>query len=264
MNLWSLIVKIKGDNSGLKTTLNDSERQVNTFGSTIGKIGGFIKGAFAVTAIVAFGKKVIESSEGLSDKFGAAIAGVRGALFEFNKALGSGSFKGFIDNLIEGYKRAKNLEEKLDALADKSAFVSFNVSQKRYASADLQEIVKNQELGLAERQKAARELQKIETEIKDDTDKLNEETFALEKRAWFDRNKMNADEATKLYDKIIQIGTEKQKVANSIFNKIVKEHGLPALLKKEYEDSAYYSDVDMMGTELNPLLKYFKLLQAVC
>lgn len=208
MSLWSLIVKVKGDNSGLKTTLNESEKQVTSFGSAIGKIGGLLKGAFAVTAIVAFGKKVIESSEYLSDKFNAALAGVKGSLFQFNSALASGNFRGFIDNLIEGYKKAKDLEEKLDALADKKAFESYSSSSLKYESANLQEIVKNQELGVEERQKAARRIQEIETQIKDNTDKINNEAFELEKKAWEDKNKMVASEAISLYETIDNLSSD--------------------------------------------------------
>ena len=72
MGLKSLILRIKGDNKGLKTSLKGSEKAVNGFGSTVKKLGGMIAGAFAVTAIVKFGKELFKigaMAEGIEKAF---------------------------------------------------------------------------------------------------------------------------------------------------------------------------------------------------
>ena len=82
MSLWSLIVKVKGDNSGLKTTLNDSEKQVGKFGAALKQLGTVLAADFAVDRVVAFGKEVILLAAkaegvgqytGLKDKNGVEI-----------------------------------------------------------------------------------------------------------------------------------------------------------------------------------------------
>jgi hypothetical protein len=70
--LNSLIVRIKGDNKDLKTTLNDSNKQVGSFGASISKLGGMIAAAFSIGAIVNFGKEAIKlaaQTEGVSRAF---------------------------------------------------------------------------------------------------------------------------------------------------------------------------------------------------
>jgi hypothetical protein len=57
--LSNLIVKITGDNKGLKTSLNDSEKSVGVFGNAIKKLGGMIAAAFAVGKLLSFGKEII-------------------------------------------------------------------------------------------------------------------------------------------------------------------------------------------------------------
>jgi hypothetical protein len=72
--LNSLIVRIKGDNTDLKKSINDSNKTVGKFGSAMSKLGGLIAGAFAVSAIVNFTKEAI------------ALAGqVQGVAAAFNK-----------------------------------------------------------------------------------------------------------------------------------------------------------------------------------
>lgn len=72
MSLKSLILRIKGDNKGLKSSLKQSESSVNKFKKTVKKLGAVIAGAFAIREVIRFGKEVVElaaKAEGVRKAF---------------------------------------------------------------------------------------------------------------------------------------------------------------------------------------------------
>lgn len=127
MSLWSLIVKVKGDNSGLKTTLNDSEKQVGVFGSAIKKLGGMLAAAFAVDRIVAFGKE--------ASQLAAKAEGVRTAF----QNIGGGKYieslreatRGTVDDLrlMQAAVQANNFQIPLQSLASLFKFAADRAMQ---------------------------------------------------------------------------------------------------------------------------------------
>jgi len=72
MSLKSLIVRIRGDNKGLKTSLNDSGKSVSKFNSVVKKLGATILGVFAIRQILRFGKELVNiaaKAEGIKKGF---------------------------------------------------------------------------------------------------------------------------------------------------------------------------------------------------
>ncbi|MTI49452.1 MAG: hypothetical protein FH761_16590 [Firmicutes bacterium] len=70
--LEELIVEIDADSSGLDNILKKSTKGLNSFGSTLKKVGGLVAGAFAVKKIVDFGEKAIDlaaDAEEVQNKF---------------------------------------------------------------------------------------------------------------------------------------------------------------------------------------------------
>jgi len=70
--LHNLIVKITGDKTQLDNTLQGAGRSVNTFGSVVRKIGGYIAAAFSITIITGFVKSCIQAAvaaEGIMNAF---------------------------------------------------------------------------------------------------------------------------------------------------------------------------------------------------
>jgi len=115
MGLKSLIVRIKGDSKSLDKSLDKSKKSVNKFGKTIKRIGGLIAGAFAVRAIVNFGKEVVQLA--------AKAKGVETAFNKLNKPdllknLRAAT-RGTVDDLTLMQKavQAKNFKIPLDQLA---------------------------------------------------------------------------------------------------------------------------------------------------
>lgn len=122
MSLWSLIVKVKGDNSGLKDTLNDSKSKVNVFGDAVKKIGGAIAAAFAVEKIIAFGKEVVQLA-----------AKAEGVTVAFNRIADPGILQGLRDatrgtvtdlQLMQAAVQANNFQIPLENLASLFKFAS--------------------------------------------------------------------------------------------------------------------------------------------
>ena len=198
MGLRNLIVRITGDNSSLKQSLNESEQSVQGFGS---RAASWLKGAFAVGAVVEFGRRVVETYDALSDKFEIAIAGVKEALWKFGNNLANLDFSNFIGSLNEAYNEGKKLAEQLDALAERRAYDDYILTLKRQQSAELRETIKNKALDLDVRKKAAADRQKLEQEIFERTKNLDQKEFDLAKEAWAVKNKqtgLSPDEAARI------------------------------------------------------------------
>lgn len=264
--LNSLIVKIKGDNSDLKKSLDDSEGAVGKFGGSINKLGGLLKGAFTVAAIATFIKSVINASEALSDKFTFAVAGAKGALTEFFRMVGTGDFSNFLNGLSEGYEKAHKLAEELDALNDTKAYAEYKTSGMKTESARLEGIVRDQTgiYSLDERKKAAIELKKIEEQIRNMTDQVNQEIFDLEKQAWENRNKMNVDEAIKLYESVNSLSKEEINKLQNAFEGATKNYlgvrkqGIKSVLFGQYDPQL---TKDFAKDVLEDFAKYFELME---
>jgi hypothetical protein len=267
--LSDLIIRIKGDSTHLDSTLSKSQ---TTVGAWAGKLAGFIKGAFAIGAIVQFSKMVIGASEDLNDKFTAAVAGARGALREFFSILATGDFSHFFANLREGYEKAHKLAEELDLFEDKKAYTEYVLSGKKAEAAGYEGIVKDAsgKYALETRKEYAVKLKAIEEEIKTMTLDMAKETADLEAQAWENRNKMTVEQAKKLYEDVAKISKEKQDEANKAYDKYIKRYGtasflkssgtLPWLFTHETDVLKQYKDLMIKGeTELIP--KLFKSFQ---
>jgi hypothetical protein len=78
-NLGNLVYKITGDNSGLKTSMNESKGIIDKAPEWIKKVGVAIAGAFAVDKIIDFGKEITNAAnkaENISKRFGVVFSGI--------------------------------------------------------------------------------------------------------------------------------------------------------------------------------------------
>lgn len=73
-NSATLALKITGDSSGARSALDDVDGHASKFGSSMGKLGGLVAGAFAVGAIVDFGKEAFDSASNLEQMAGSVDA----------------------------------------------------------------------------------------------------------------------------------------------------------------------------------------------
>lgn len=91
------------------------ENNVRTIGSSVLKFAGGL--GIAMTAGEAL-NKVIQSSQGTSDKYEATIAGLTGTVNTFFQALSTGDFSSFDKGMERVYDRAKKVAEAMDYLGD--------------------------------------------------------------------------------------------------------------------------------------------------
>lgn len=216
-----LTAKLGLDTSEFDRKLDQADGKMQGFGKGMSSVAGKISAAFAgITAIAVFSKQIIHASEGLSDKFTFAVAGAKEAVWEFFNMIGRGDFNNFIDNLIEGYRRAKDLADQLDRLKDVGAYTSYITSGLQVQSAELKERVRDKtgKYAIAQRKRDAEELKKVEQQILDTTVEFADKTFQIEKLAWEGRNKMTTEEATKLFDTIMGLSKEQYKTLEETFN----------------------------------------------
>ena len=223
--LNNLIVRIRGDKTQLDQTLKGAEKSVSNFGGAVKKIGPQLAALFSVTAIVAFGKQVINASEALSDKFTAAMEGAKGAAFEFFNKIATGDFKNFVSDIKEAFIAAKGLAEQFDRLKDIGAYTEYITSTQRAESTELQETLKNTSLKISVRKEAAEKILKIEKEILDKTQSFASMQFNLEKQSWENRNKMAADKAKEMYETIIGLDEKTINKLNSAFENQISLFG---------------------------------------
>jgi hypothetical protein len=213
-------VESKDVPKGLKPgqdALLDFDRKV---GQTIGGLGKmFAPLALLSAAGGAFAglKKAIDSIEGPGDRLESTMGGVSEALFEAGRAIATMDFKGFFDNLDEGFERGVAFTEMLDELADKSAYNDYRINQLKRESAQLQEIVKNKTLELSVRTEAAEKVKDLEQQVRDRRLQLAKEEFEILRDQWSERNNMEAEAALKLYETIDNMSPELKKRLQKVF-----------------------------------------------
>jgi len=125
--LRDLVVRIKGDKTQLDTTLKGAGQSVNTFSSTVAKIGGVIAAAFSVASIINFTKESIKlaaTAEGIRKGF-EQIGSVK-LLNDLQKAT-----KGTVSDmqLMSRAVQASNFQIPLEDLSKLLAFASARAVQ---------------------------------------------------------------------------------------------------------------------------------------
>ena len=207
MALRDLLVRIRGDKTHLDNTLDQSQSKIKSWSNNV---GGFIKSALTVTAIVSFSKAIIGASEDLSDKFTAAITGARGALHEFFNTLATGNFSNFLSGITQAYNKAKGLAEVMDLFNDKKAFIEYQLSGMKTDSAAYESIVRDQtgKYSLETRKEYATKLKQIEIDIQKATLDIAAQTFEHQKTQWENTNKMGVDKAKEMYETIVSWSSE--------------------------------------------------------
>ncbi|MCX6303290.1 MAG: hypothetical protein NTW82_14025 [Bacteroidia bacterium] len=205
----NLKARFSVENSDFRKGLSENERALNDLDRKVWKSVDAFKAMFTPLALLAgvggafaLLKKSINEVEGPADRFEAVIGGGKEALFEFQRALGSMDFSNFFQNLAEGFERGKQFTEALDELADKAAYNDYKIASLTRESNALQEIAKDKTKELKVRADAAEKILAIEEKIKDRKAELANEEYDIVKKQWESRNKMEADEAVKLYETI--------------------------------------------------------------
>lgn len=259
-----LTAKLGLDTSEYDRNLDKAQRGAEGFGTGLKGIAGKISGAFAaITGVAIFSKQVIQASEVLNDKFSFAVKGAKEAVWEFFNMTARGDFDNFINNLIEGYRRARDLADQFDRLKDASAYTSYETSGLRATRAELTEIVRDSsgKYTISQRKKAAEELKKVAQEIQDTELAIAEKTFELEKKAWEGRNKMNAEEAAKLYQTIYGTSKEQLTALENVFKYETGLFGFEKGIKGILEGGKSAGTLSRAGVTREQIESYAKYLE---
>lgn len=243
--LADLVLRLSANSAELTKGLKEANSSLSGLQKNTKNVGGQIVGAFAKVAGVIYGLKgafnfvkgAMQAIEGPGDALAETIGGVKGAFFELQRAVATLDFSHFFKNLIEGYKKGKDLEKMLDELADRTAYTDYKVSQLEGDKARLKEVVKNKGLELKVRQDAADQILKIEEDIKKRRDALALETYTVDKKGWEDKAKMSVESALKLDEKIKSLDEKQAKALNDTWKYVTDQLGLrgDAALKKMQE-----------------------------
>ena len=89
-NIGKLVWQITGDTSGIKRSLSDTENSAKKTAGTLSGIGSTIKSAFAIGAVVLFGKSIAKAAsdaQETSQKFGVVFSKIQGDAQKAAKSL---------------------------------------------------------------------------------------------------------------------------------------------------------------------------------
>jgi hypothetical protein len=219
---------------------------------------GAAGGGFAIL------KESIESIEGPGDRFEAMMGGVKEACFEAGRALATMDFSGFFSNMEDGYARGKQFAEVLDELKDKASYNDYRIAQLKHESAALQEIVKDKTKELSVRADAAEQVKTIEEKIMRRRTQLAKEEFEVQKSMWKGRNKMEAEEAVKMYETIDALSEDTKTRLRKAFDTSLSYslgNMKQALESVKYNTGNFYGIADIDPSVIESYSKFFVLLQ---
>lgn len=216
--LYELALDLTLNSANLETGVNRVTSKLNEFelnarniGSMITKTLSFAGIGVGIAGLFSTIKSSIESVEGPGDRFAATMAGGKEALGVFQRALGNMNFSNLIKDLIEGYKRGKELNEQLDDLADRKSFNDYRVSQLEREAAALRETSKNRQLDIKERADVAEQIRIIEEKILKRKNVLINREYDITKGDWEKTYKMTVEQSTAAYDFVESLSEEKGK-----------------------------------------------------
>ena len=142
------------------------ENNVKGIGSSVLKFAGGL--GIAMTAGEAL-NKVIQSSQGTSDKYEATIAGLTGSVNTFFQALSTGDFSSFDKGMAQVYDRAKKVAEAMDYLGDVMAGWSIAQAETRNKIDENLNIIRDPESTKSQIKNAIQENRLYLSQIQSDT-----------------------------------------------------------------------------------------------
>lgn len=241
----------------LKVILKEHQDQISATGTAWTKVKDLFKGAMGVIgagAAAIFGayksiKGVVESTEGISDRFEKIMAGGKEVFWEFQRSIATLDFSNLLTNLRDAWERGKKLNEELDRLSDERAYSDYIISSLSRESRELQEVIKNVQLDISVRSDAAEKRKEIEEKIYARSVKIASKTFKTEKDSWDDRNKMASEEAIKLYESIDKWGPEVEKRMQDAYERAKSDRGPRATDEEITERMTHITDFSRASIE---------------
>lgn len=164
-----LIVKIKGDNSDFKKSMNEVSTQTK---SVKDKFAGFTSalGKVAIAAGVAYGafqsgRAVIESQSGASDKLARITEGLTMSFQQLSRQLLDLDFSNFVDNIVEANRVGKELSDRLDDLEDRTRSLNITASEYEATIAALREDASDETTSLEGKIASIKEAIRLQEEL---------------------------------------------------------------------------------------------------
>jgi hypothetical protein len=166
-----LIVKIKGDNSDFKKSMNEVSTQTSTIndkfktvGSALGKVA---LAAGAAYAVFQSGQAVIRSSSDASDKLEKVTAGLTMGFQQLSRNLLALDFTNFTDSVSDAVSEGMRLAEMLDDLQDRTRSLSIFQSEYGAEIAALREDASDEKVSLQGRIASIKEAIRLQEELND-------------------------------------------------------------------------------------------------
>jgi len=179
----------------------------------------------AISAVGQFAKMGIEATQ-QSDLFAGALDATKTTLNSLAGALMSADFSTFNDGLIEGWRRAYNLAEAIDSLADRMNASKIYSSEAQYDFNEAVTEARDITNSLADRQAAVNRAKEIANGLNEDNLKTQQKIRDIIEKTWIAETGQNltadhireiakaGEEYDGIYAKIKEIDSETMKIAN--------------------------------------------------
>ena len=119
-------------------------------GSMVKSLGNWALGFATVSAAVSVFKKVIESTDTLSDKFKATLNGWKEGFSAMARAIANNDFKDFFKNVRDAVREGQRFTQTEEAIADSSRAAKIQISQNNTELKDLRIAQQNANLSREE------------------------------------------------------------------------------------------------------------------
>lgn len=171
----TLVTRLMLETGQFDNNLRTSKKQIQNFdnnikniGASVGKAFGTIGLAIGVSggAMEAF-NRTIAASETLSDEYGRTMEGLRASVDSFFGSLSKGSFDGFFDGLRGVIRLARDAYDAIDNLGTFKTFQKVDLANNAEERAKQQMIIRDEKSTAAEKERAAKELIRLQGQRND-------------------------------------------------------------------------------------------------
>jgi hypothetical protein len=158
-------IRIATETAELRKGVDQATQKLKGFEANIGMIGKTLAAGFSAAAVIEFTKKVVQSSQELSDKWDISMKQMEGSSKLFFSTLASGDFKDFIKDLNNVLKVSKEYSQILDDLGDKARVLKYEEADAKGFVLERMKILRSEFATTEERIKAADEIIQKEDEL---------------------------------------------------------------------------------------------------
>lgn len=252
-----------------------SQRNVGNYGSVWSTVGGIIAKASGIIAsaygVIRVGNEIINSAQGLTDKWQESVTGLKFGLQELFKTIATGDWSNFMTNIEGAIKAGREYAQILDDLGDRKRALSIREADTRVEIEKLERVTKNVLATDEERIAAAIKINELERQIADDRKINAEKAYKAEVIRLSSLSQLSEEQLVnflKEYDR-----TEALRQEAELYNKALKEREAlqnkisvspeGVVMPSEDVSGSLSKNIEIINNTSDAAIKYAQILRGV-